>query len=207
MRAAVLLPLTLGLVFAAGSARADIYKFQKPDGTVVYTDNLAQLPPDKREYYNKLREEREEKRREAERTLGKEEVQRREAEAQKAALEQARMEEAERQKRLSAIDETLKVIQQKTKDREANRETWRKRMQDAVARQVELLKQFNALQERVSQLVLKSYTLLPGEAEELEKSRKQLGELEKAIDQQIEEVEVRIPDEARKAGIPPGYLR
>ncbi|MCK6552238.1 hypothetical protein L6R52_40785, partial [Myxococcota bacterium] len=187
---------------------ADVYKYKKSDGTVVYTDNLAELPPERREHYNKLKQAQEQKRAELERAIGKEELERREAEAKKAEVERAALEESERQARLRAIDAQLKSMQDKRKEREAVRESWAKRMRDARQLLDQKLAEFRATTEKFSALAMKpSHTLLPGEGEELEKLRKALENLEKDVDAAIELVDVTIPEEARKAGIPPGYLR
>jgi hypothetical protein len=197
-----------GVILCAGEAKADLYKYKKKDGTVVYTDNLGQLPPDRRDFYNKQREEREAKRQQLERELGKDEVARREAEAQKAALARAEMEEQERQQRLAAIDAVLEEIKRKSKDRDASREAWRQRMRAAQEKLQKLLAEFNAASTKYNELAIKpSFTLLPGQSEELETAKKDMERLEQEVDAAIEEVEVTIPEEARKAGIPPGFLR
>jgi hypothetical protein len=188
--------------------RAEVYKYKKPNGSVVYTDNLAQLPPDRREFYNKQREEREEKRRQLEKAIGKEELERREAEAKRAEIERAKLDEADRQRRLQAIDQQLKVYQQKDKDKEASKTAWQQRMQQAKQTLDQALADMKQATEEYESIGVKaSYTLLPGESEKMEQAKKRMDELERRIDALVLEVEVTIPEEARKAGIPPGWLR
>lgn len=202
------LPFVLVAIFATREAGAQIYKYKKADGTVVYTDNLGQLPPDRREHYNKLKEEQEQKRRDLERAIGREEMERRDAEAQKAALERASNEERDRAERLRLIDLQLQGMQKRRLERDAARDVWKKKMQDARALLDKRLTEFKTTQERYNTIAMKpSYTLLPGEAEELEKLKGALDRLEKEVDQSIEDVEINIPEAARLAGIPPGYLR
>jgi hypothetical protein len=195
-------------LFAGGAAHAEVYKYKKKDGTIVYTDNIGELPPDRRAVYEKEKEQREQAHRELEQKLGKEEVARREAEAKKKELERAQMDEKERAQRMAAIDATLKEIQAKSGARAAGRDQWRKRISDARQKLDATLASFRAKQDEASAISIKpSYSWLPGEGEKLEQLKKELDVLEKQIDGLIDEIDNRIPEEARKAGIPPGYLR
>jgi hypothetical protein len=190
------------------SAAAEVYKYKKPDGTIVYTDNLNQLPADRREHYNKQREEREQKRAELERAIGKEELERRENEAKRVELERAQLAEAERQERMRAIDVVLADIQKRRSAREASREVWRQKMKTAREALEKKLAEFQALSEKANAISIQpDFARLPGQNEDLEKTKEALEKLEKEIDVLVEQVDVIIPDEARKAGIPPGWLR
>jgi DNA repair exonuclease SbcCD ATPase subunit len=208
MRVLIVGAALLGFLFSEGLSRAEIYKYKKNDGTTVYTDNIGELPRDRREYYDKIKEEKERAHKELEQRLGKEEVARREAEAKKKELEHAQMDERERQQRMAAIDAAIKEVQAKQGAREAQREQWRKRMQDARQKLDQLLAQFKQKQEEANGIAIKpSFSWLPGEADRLDTLRKELARMEQEIDQLIDEVDNRIPEEARKAGIPPGFLR
>lgn len=208
MRAASSLSLALAFVLVSPAALAEIYKYKKPNGQVIYTDNLADLPPERRDFYAKRKAERDLERREEEQRVGKEELERREAEAKRAELERASIADQERADRLRLIDLQLEAIKKKRLEREASREAWTQRMKAARDLLAKRLADFRAVQERHDAIAIKpSLTFLPGEAEELEKLRLEKERLEKEVDQSIEEVEVTIPEEARKAGIPPGYVR
>lgn len=208
MRAVFLLSLVVAAVGVATPALAQVYKWKKPDGTIVYTDNLSQLPPERRAHYNKLEEEAQKKRRELEQAIGKEELERREAEAQRVDLAKAQLEEAERQKRLAALDETLALIRQRAKSREENKATWRERMAAAIKKRDEVYQAFMSAQEKYNGLATRAnFTLLPGQAEEMEQAKQDMERLEVELDQVIQEIQFTIPEEARKAGIPPGWLR
>lgn len=210
MRARLLLSTCLALagLGAAGPAEAQIYKYTQGDGTVVYTDKLSDLPAAKRAHYNR-QEEAAKKRREAlVNMLGKEEVEKREAEAERARVQRADMAEAERKRRLDALDNQLELIRKRNADRDKVKEKWQKRIKQAKAKLQEKLQAFRKTQESYRALATKaSYTLLPGQAKKRDDLKGQLTALEGEIDALVREIYVTIPDEARKAGIPPGWLR
>ena len=190
------------------SARGEIYKFVKPDGTIVYTDNLAQLPSERRAHYNKLLEEADRRRRELESQIGKEELKKREMEAERGELLRKQAASRERARRLQAIDKELLAIREKRQAQEASKASWQKRVKDEKEKLEKLLKEFNETQETYRGLATKaSFTLLPGQQEQMEAARVRLEELEREIDSSVELLSVTIPEEARKAGIPPGWLR
>src|SRR6185295_18509280 len=100
----------LALVLSGSStARADIFKFVRPDGAVVYTDKLSDLPEERRAFYNQQIAQREQARQHLEQQLGKEELERRELEAQRAQAEREAREQKERAERLAEIDARLQV--------------------------------------------------------------------------------------------------
>lgn len=204
--------LSLGVassIFAAGGfARAEIYKYKKPSGAIVYTDNLSQLPPDRREYYFKLKEEREARRRELERRVGKDELVRREAEEKRVEDERQALADRERAERIAAMDAEIQALRKRNRGEHSERATWKRRMQEAETRMRRLLADFQDVSDRYNTIAIKpSFTYLPGEQEELERLRAQMENLERSVDAAIEEVEVTIPETARKNGVPPGWLR
>lgn len=206
-----LLPAVLAVGFGLGlatTAEAKIYKYTKADGTVIYTDKLSDLPNARRAYYNKQEQEAAERQKARENQFGKEELKRRAAEAERAKLMKAQMEEQERSRRLAALDETLKSIERSKAKRGANKAAWQKRIKDARARLQENLQSFRKTQDAYNALAMKAgFTLFPGQAEEKERLRKQVTELEAKVDASIHEVYVTIPEEARKAGALPGWIR
>ena len=59
------------LFLLPGLAEAEIYKYTKKDGSVVYTDKLSQLPRERRAYYLRQQKAQEEERRKLEARIGK----------------------------------------------------------------------------------------------------------------------------------------
>jgi chromosome segregation ATPase len=196
-------------VLPAGSAVAqDIFRWVKPDGSVTFTDSLAALPEPVRQDYNRKIAAREAQRAELERSLGKEERARREAEAERTRVANEAMEAAERATRLSAIDERLKAFAEADKKRQNEKKQWIERVRTARAKVQKLYQDFHAAEATWNDLGTRaSFTLLPGQAEELAKAKETMDALVPQLDAAIKELEVTIPEEARRAGIPPGWLR
>lgn len=190
------------------SARAELFKYKKANGTVVYTDNLSQLPAERREFYNKQREEREAKKRELESQIGKEEVARREAEAKRVEIGKQEIAETERQSRMVAINAALDEIQKKRAQREASRDVWRQKMVAAREALAKKLAEFQAASDKYNSVAIKpDFSRLPGEGEDMQKAKDDMERLEKEVDALNTQVEETIPDQARKEGVPPGWLR
>ncbi len=195
-------------ITAAPDAHAQIYKYKKGDGTVVYTDNLSALPQDRRAYYNKLEQERDRLRQEQIQKLGKEEYERREKEQQLEALRLQELDEAERTRRAAAINAALEEITQRTKERDATRSSWETKAKDARKKVDDLLAEFNSTQEQYQNLATRvSFSLLPGQQKEMMGLKKKLDALEKDLDAAIEYLDFGLPEEARKAGALPGWIR
>lgn len=200
--------IPLGLCLLSATADGQVFKYRKPDGTVVYTDKLSDLPKKRRAYYNKLLEEQKKKRRELEERIGKEELDRQEAERERRALVDQQIAAADRQRRIQEIDAQLEAIRKRRKTREDAKAAWANRMKNAHKRQADLLAEFRKTQKTYEAIAIKpSFTLFPGEAKKKEDLQKKLRQLEKELDATIHEVNVVIPTEARKAGVPPGWLR
>ncbi len=193
---------------SAGTAFADMYKYTRPNGTVGYTDNLNDLPAERRAYYNKIKAEREQRRREEEQRVGKDELARRELESKRAEIQRAQIDEAERRTKLQALDAQIAGFQEKRRAQEADRARWRERVKAAKAKLQGLLAELEKQREIYENVATKAnFTLLPGQSEEAEKAKEKMDELEPQIDAAILDVEETIPEEARKAGVPPGWLR
>ncbi len=196
------------LSMGATEAQAAIYKYRNAKGQVVYTDSLAQLPKARRAHYNRQHEEQRRKRQALEAELGKEEVRRREAEAEREALARKNIAEAERRKRLAEIDAVLSQLRVSREKRVKEKELWQSKMREAKAEMTKLLKEFKKTQEEYNGLATKAdFALFPGQRKQKTDAKKKLVELEQKLDQAIEKVEITIPEAARKAGVPPGWLR
>ncbi len=192
----------------APDARAQIYKYKKGDGSVVYTDNLSQLPDDRRAYYNQLEQQKERQRQEQIARLGKEEFERQEKEKQLEALKLQELDEAERARRAAAINAALDEMRERKKERDASQSSWETKAKEAKKKVDDLLAEFNTTQEKYQNLATKaSFTLLPGQQQEQIDLKAKLDKLEKDLDTAIEYLEFGLPEEARKAGVPPGWIR
>jgi chromosome segregation ATPase len=200
---------TIGMLLAVSpDASAQIYKYKKRDGSVVYTDNLSQLPDDRRAYYNKLEQERERQRQEQIQKLGKEEFERREQEKKLEELKNQELNETERARREAEINAVLERIRERQKARDASQTTWQNKAAEARKKVADLLAEFNATQEKYQSLATRaSFSLLPGQQQEMIDLKAKLDQLEKDLDLAIEYLEFTLPEEARRAGIPPGWIR
>lgn len=201
----------LGLVLAVSvtqGARADVFKYVKGDGTIVYTDNLSDLPEDRRAMYNRKIAERERAQEELERAVGKEEVERREAEAKRQEIERQVKDEQERKQRIAAFDAQIRNYRAREQAREKGKLQWQTRMKAAKQKLEQQLAEFNQKQEEFASLATRAdFTLLPGQVGQRDDLQKKLKVLEQSIDALIVEIDETIPEQARKAGIPPGWLR
>jgi chromosome segregation ATPase len=191
-----------------GPAQAQIFKYTKADGTTGYTDKLSDLPKDRRAYYNELLRKREQERQALESRVGRDELLRREAEAERLRVEQARMDEAERSRQLAAISARLAEYKAREAARAADEKDWRDRVKAAKARLSRLLADFRAAESAYQAIAIQPmHTLLPGQGQKRDEALAAMKALEPQIDAAVEEVEVKIPTEARRAGVPPGWLR
>jgi hypothetical protein len=196
------------LLALAPDASAQIYKYKKKDGSTVYTDNLSQLPEDRRTYYNKLEQERERQRQEEIQKLGKEEFERREKEKELEALKNQEIEATERARREAELNAVLELIRERQKNRDASQNTWQTKTAEAKKKVADLLAEFNTTQEKYQSLATRAnFSLLPGQQQEMIDLKAKVDQLEKDLDAAIEYLEFTLPEEARRAGIPPGWVR
>jgi colicin import membrane protein len=198
----------LGLVLALlpAAAHAQIFKYVKPDGTVVYTDNLSQLPPKRRAYYNKMLAEQERAEKELEAKIRDEQKTRERAEARRRALRQNA--ETAGQDRLAALEAEIARLRAQNEARERAKAEWRKRYLSLRSRLDQKLEAYRQTQQKYDALAIRAdYALFPGQVKEKNELRAQLEKLEKEIDALAHELNVELPAEARKAGIPPGWIR
>lgn len=200
--------VAFALLVGIPEAEAQIYKYTKGDGSVVYTDSLSELPNERRAYYNRRQAELDAQAREEESVLGAEEAERRRLERERAEIAAQEMAEAERQQRMAALDAQLSRYRNQKKADAADEARWKQRMKVARDQLHKMLADFRKKQAEHTNLAMKpDFTRLPGEAQKQEALARELKTLEAAIDQQIELVEVKIPEEARRARVPPGWLR
>ncbi|MEQ8275240.1 MAG: hypothetical protein RMA76_43365 [Deltaproteobacteria bacterium] len=200
--------VAFGFSLLSAGASAQVYKFKKKDGTIVYTDSLAQLPSERRAYYNNLERDRAERLRKIEKARGKDSVESERMKAERQRLLQAKIEEEERQRRIQAIDLQLEHIRERRKARAQTEEFWRNRVKSARQRLKAALAEFDKEQKTYNAIAIKGgYGLLPGQQKQMDDAKKKMDALEKEIDELNHELTVAIPEEARKASVPPGWIR
>ena len=153
------------LFLLPGLAEAEIYKYTKKDGSVVYTDKLSQLPRERRAYYLRQQKAQEEERRKLEARIGIAEMQRSELEKKRKALEASQTQAAELAKRRQELTAQINAMDKARSAKLADKATWKKRMKEARAERDALLLAFQKKQKDTTVLAIKpAFTLLPGEA-------------------------------------------
>ncbi|MBI4821917.1 MAG: DUF4124 domain-containing protein [Deltaproteobacteria bacterium] len=202
--------LGLGLATEMASpadAEAQIYKYKKKDGTVVYTDSLAELPPDRRRYYNELDAAQKAERSELEAKIGKEELERREETARLAKEEEEAQQIREADERDSVLADIARKRQAGRKTGEAVRKVHVARYVRTVEQLKSLLAQYVAAQTAYEGIAMKApHTLLPGEAANRDSYRAKMEGLVAQIDNLIKLVTETLPKEALKAGVSLGNV-
>lgn len=202
---------------SVGTARAQeekkarvpqIFRYVQPDGTVAYTDQLSDLPKERRAYYNRLIAEQEKKNREVERKVQSEEEAIRQAERERAELARKQAAEKDLQRRLAAMDEAIESLRQRHRARNQAKEKWQRRLRAVQTELAQKLAEYRETKKEWQALAIRAdFTLFPGEGEKKQALQAQMETLQKKVDALAHELNVVIPEEARKAGVPPGWLR
>lgn len=206
---------TLALVFfALGSvvqppqALAQIYRYTAKDGTAVFTDQLSDLPPERRAYYAKRKKE-------ADKKLAAI----RAAQSPEARAKADRAEEARRQKQKAELErqtaenrtkflQMTQKLKAEGKRKSDEKRYWKERIKDAEAELDAALAAYRkAKKEWASLSVNATYTLFPGQVQRRQEVQASLPELAKKVEAANEYLTETIPQEAKKAGVPPGWLR
>lgn len=200
---------TLLVAFSVGSqADAQIYKYRKKDGTVVFTDKLSDLPPERRAHYNRKAAEQKKKRERELKRMTPAERKAAELTAQREKLMAQEMAEADRQRHLAEIDKALRAWRKRKAKDEARRAFWREKAVDAQKELDEAVAAYRAARLEYEKLAIKvSFSRLPGENARLAELLKALPELEAAVDAANKRLTETLPAEARKAGVPVSWLR
>jgi chromosome segregation ATPase len=90
------------------------------------------------------------------------------------------------------------------------KETWQQRMKDAKQHLADLEKQYQALDQKRNEVLGRWGGVASGhleDKEEAERITQEMKQVQQEISDARNQIDVVIPDEARKAGIPPGWLR
>ena len=196
------------LVVIAAPAHAQIYKYRRKDGTTVYTDKLSDLPKSVRAKYAAREAKKAQERRRLEASLGKAEVARREAEERRQRHLREQIAAAKQKQRRRELKAMMKRINKSSSERDAKKAKWQQRVSAARKKVDELYADFGKTRQAYDQIAVRAdYALFPGENKQKGELKKKLDRLEKELDAALEELNVKIPNEARRAGVPPGWLR
>jgi hypothetical protein len=159
-----------------------LYQWKDDQGVVNMTDSLDKVPPKYRSRATQLLQPG-------------------------AGKEEQRGEETRKAKPSQNLDAGTSLDKDEIKKAE-----WQQRMQDAMRRLTVAEDRYNQIEQRRNELTSRSGSsgaALPTQ-DMLDEMNNLDGELARAgidADKARNEVEVTIPDEARRAGIPPGWLR
>lgn len=193
----------------APPAFAQVYKYQKADGSVIFTDDLAELPPSRRAFYRK-KEEAAERRAERERArMSPEERRAAELAAERERLIKAEMEEAARQTRLREIDEVLREWRAKKTQADQQTAFWLEKKAKAELALDAALAKYREAHAEWSALAIKklNFSTFPGQNARFAELQESLPTLEAEVDAANTYLTETLPDEARKAGLPRGWAR
>ena len=204
--AALVLAVSLG--GAAPAARAQVYKYKDADGTLVFTDRLSDLPPERRAYYNRKEAEAEKRRRAEERALSEQERRAVELEAERARVLAEETEAAQRRRRLAELDEALRAYRRQKAERAQRKAYWQEKRTQAETALNEALLAYRSAKKEWSGLATQAgFALFPGQQRRLQELQEALPKLAAAVETRNHYLSVTLPEEARRAGIPPGWLR
>jgi len=122
-------------------------------------------------------------------------------------LEQPATEEAVRQEQV--VREPAPQPEEES-DQEAGQEEWQQRIRDWKLRLADAERRYQALENERNKILMKfgmPGAALPGDRAKVIELEGKMKSIQKEIDDARNMINVVIPDEARKAGIPPGWLR
>lgn len=197
----------LGIASSAGPAQAEIYTYKNAKGVTIYTDRLEQLPPERRRYYNDLAKQKAEARARLEKRIGKEELKRREAAASQEQAQRSRAQRSEAERRNAEIRRGAREGKNQLSQYAEKKAWWQRRVSDARAKVKRLEAEHAKVKKAHDAIAIKAtYTLLPGELEKREAYAKSMKRLEGELKAAQADL-AGIPEEARKAGALPGWIR
>ena len=199
-----LLALGLGL---PKRADAQVYKYTRDDGVVVFTDKLSDLPPERRAYYSKKAKAAEDQRRRERARKAPEQLRREALEAQRAQLARKKLNKEAEQHRRREFEDMLREIRKEKEKQEQANQFWREKKSEAEQALADALSRYNeALKEWESLAIKASFSLFPGQRVRLNKLQQALPQLAAAVEAANTYLTETLPAEARRAGIPPGVL-
>ncbi len=95
-------------------------------------------------------------------------------------------------------------------DQEAKKEEWQQRIRDWKERLADAQKRYKALEDERSAIIMRwgvTANASPAYRTRAAELDEEMKEVQKEIDEARNMIDVVIPDESRKAGVPPGWLR
>lgn len=189
-------------------AEAQVYKYTKEDGSVVYTDKLSDLPAKRRARYNEKEAKAKAKAERALKRMTEQERRAHELENQRQQLMDREMADAERQKQLAALNQALESIKRTRLRLEQQRAFWREKLETGQQNLAKALDNYRRAQKEYQSLAIKaSFALFPGQQARRIELERALPKLEAEVDRANAYLTETLPKKARKAGVPPGWLR
>ena len=198
----------VGLAAAARTADAQIYRYEKDDGTTVFTDQLSDLPPERRAFYNRKAEAARERLEAIEASMTPAERRRAELQAERERVATERQDAEARAEHLAELDAALRRLERQARLEALNRRYWQERVAKARAELKTALARYREARKAWEALAIQPrFTLFPGQAERRIELEEQLPKLAAAVEAANEALTETLPAKARKAGVPPGWLR
>jgi hypothetical protein len=189
-----LLFLAALVVLPASPGQAEVYKYVDKKGTVHYTDDPDQLPEPQR---SKVLRELEEK-------IRKEEEERRKRKEQGLEVPDERLPPPPRQPVPSGPHPSSKRLE----SRKASKKAWEAKAEKARERVTELEKKCEELKtERDINNRDRLTAARPGAGQRYRRARAAYNKCQKDLEYARNYLEVTLPEQARKSGVPPGWIR
>lgn len=199
--------LILALSASATSAEAEIYTYKDKNGTLVFTDRLAELPVARRRYYNRKADERKRLEAQREKALGKTTYERERAEAAQRAADERSAAQSAAAARNDALARAVASGQRRQATRDAEKKRWQKRARGLRIRAHSLYQDYKKTKTAYDALAIRAeFSLYPAQRQEKARLHKRLEGLIKDLKTTLKEAE-QLPEQARKAGVPPGWIR
>lgn len=196
---------TLGALPAP--AQAEIYTYTDKNGTLVFTDRLAELPLARRRYYNRKAAQQKAEAAQLEKALGKPEYERQKREAQAAKKADKRAAQAEAAQKNRALGRALSASQRRQATLDKKRDYWQKRAKTVRGKTKALYAEYKKTKTAYEALAIKAdFSLYPAQRQEKAALALRLKQLKAELQAAIK-AEAALPEEARKAGAYPGWIR
>lgn len=185
-----------------------VYKFARPDGVVVYTDRLVELPPEVRRRYAEEERARQARYDAWVREVGKNEAERRALEQERKALAEQRALDQAAAQRLRRLNQTLSRLKDKRRQQAQRREMWQARVRKLRRSLAEALAAHQKARKEFERIAIQpQHTRLPGQTQKMLKAQADMARHAKTMDRLTRTLTEALPEEARRAGVPPGWLR
>ncbi|MBX2810339.1 MAG: hypothetical protein KTR25_00955 [Myxococcales bacterium] len=201
--------VTVGMITTtAASAQGQIYSYTLPDGSIAYTDSLDRLPPKRRAFYNRQRAEQATRQTRVQQNQTPAQRRATKRHAQRAKAAKKKQQQRRRQARQAAMQLALQQARQQTSKETQERAYWQEKKAHAKQQLDRAHNAYKVVHKEWQAIAIRAqFSLFPGEPTKRVELEKQLHRLKKEISEAQKYLSVTLPSEARKAGVPPGYLR